>query len=252
MIGPTDGPIRSVDITCSVIEALNDGPAGVTALSKRLEHSKSTIHDHLKTLNENHFVVREGDQYRLSIRMLDIAESVHSQFENYDVIRDEVENLAEETRQNAQFAIEEHGRVRYLYKASGEQGVRTVSSVGTGQPMHSTALGKSILAHLPKERVHEILDNQGMDEITVHTITNRGELMEELNIIRERGHALDDEENLDGLRCISAPVADNGNIVGSVSVSGPASRIRGELFREKLPEMVESTTNVIELNSKYG
>jgi DNA-binding IclR family transcriptional regulator len=252
MIGPTDGPIRSVDITCSVIEALNDEPAGVTTLSRRLEHSKSTIHEHLKTLNENHFVVRDGDQYRLSIRMLDIAESVRSQFENYDVIRDEVEKLAEEIRQNAQFAIEEHGRVRYLYKASGEQGVRTVSSVGTGQPMHSTALGKSILSHFPEDQVRRIIDNQGLDKITDHTITNQGKLMKELDTVRDRGHALDDEENLAGLRCVAAPVVDSGTVVGSVSVSGPSSRIRGELFREELPEMVESASNVIELNSKYG
>jgi DNA-binding IclR family transcriptional regulator len=76
--------------------------------------------------------------------------------------------------------------------------------------------------------------------------------MKELDTVRDRGHALDDEENLAGLRCVAAPVVDSGTVVGSVSVSGPSSRIRGELFREELPEMVESASNVIELNSKYG
>lgn len=246
------GPIRSLDIACSVIAALSDGQMGVTELSDQLGHSKSTIHDHLTTLNRNHLVVRDDGQYRLSIKFLNISDCVRGQFENYDIICEEVDELAEKTGENAQFVTEEHGRVRYLYKASGERGVQTVSSVGTGQPMHSTSVGKSILVYLSDQRVADVLDRHGLPPMTENTITDREKLFESLETIRDRGYALDEQENVDGVRCVGAPVLDNDGVFGAVSVSGPSSRISGDLFREKLPKLVGQTANVIELNSKYA
>lgn len=248
----TTGPLHSVDITCSVIAALKEDTARVTELADRLDRSKSTVHDHLKTLERNDLVVKEGEEYRLSIRILDIAEHVRNQIGNYEIIRDELDDLAEETGENAQFAIEEHGGVGYFYKTRGNQGVQTVSSVGTFQPMHSTALGKAILANLPEDRVHEILDRHGLSSMTENTITDRENLFEELEQVREQGYAVDDEENVLGLRCVSAPVVGGDVIFGAVSVSGPSSRFSGDRLSEELPEKVKRTANVIELNSQYS
>ena len=245
--------IRSVDHTCQVLEALQelDG-AGVTQLANHLGYSKSTIHRHLATLEANRLIVKEGNQYRLSLRFLDIAAHVQDQFSNYDIIRKELENLAEKTGEVAQFAIMEHGRVSYLYKAKGEQGVVTASRVGMSQPIHSTALGKAILAHKSQEEAQEILNERGMESRTENTITNPGEFFEELEQTRERGYALDDEENVVGLRCIAAPVQSDDDVLGAVSVSGPSSRFSGEKFREQLPTNVMRSTNVIELNTKFS
>jgi DNA-binding IclR family transcriptional regulator len=248
----TDDSIRSLDIACSVINALKDGQMGVTELSNQLGHSKSTIHDHLVTLNQNHLVVKENDQYRLSIKFFNISDCVRDQFENYEVICAGVNELAEETKETVQFAIEEHGRARYLYKISGEEGVQTLSSVGLGQPMHSTSMGKSMLAHLPREWVSEILNQHGLPSMTENTVTDQEELFDTLETVRDQGYALDDEENVAGLRCVGAPVLNNDDVLGAVSVSGPSSRIRGGLFREELPKRVKQTANVIELNSRYS
>ena len=151
--------IRSVEIACSVIETLQelDG-GGITEISNRTGHSKSTIYNHLQTLEENQLAAKEGDQYRLSVRFLDVASHVRNQSGNYDVIRDELDKAAKETGEVVQFGVEEHEKVGYLYKAQGNRAVQTISSVGTYQPMHSTALGKALLAEFSNERVHEILD----------------------------------------------------------------------------------------------
>jgi DNA-binding MarR family transcriptional regulator len=87
--------IRSVQIAFNIIDVLQEkGGAGVTELADELGHSKSTIHSHLRTLEERNILVREGDGYRLSLRILDMATHVREQVGNYDVIRDEVDELA--------------------------------------------------------------------------------------------------------------------------------------------------------------
>lgn len=224
---------------------------GVTELATELDHSKSTIHRHLETLEKNKLVVNDDGTYRLSLRFLNIAANVREHFQNYDIVKRELENLAENTGEVAQFGLEEHGKVTYLYKTSGTQGVSTASRVGSQQPMHSTALGKTILAHAPQLTVNQILDRHELTSQTEKTITNRADLFEELEQIRQRGFALDDEENVTGLRCIGAPILHDDVVLGALSVSGPSSRIEGDLFREKLPREVKRSANIIELNSKF-
>lgn len=245
--------IHAVHISCNILDALQEmNGAGVTALANHLGHSKSTVHSHLRTLEEHRLVVRERDGYRLSLRFLDIASHVRDQFDNYHIIENELESVAAETGEVAQFGIEEHGRVSYLYKARGERAVETASSVGTYQAIHSTALGKAILAHLPPTRVEEIIETYGMPTKTEKTLTDKEDLYAELETVRERGYATDDEENVSGLRCIAAPVLGNDCVLGAVSVSAPSSRFSGETFTEEIPTVIKRAANVIELNSKFA
>ena len=245
--------IRSVEITFNVIEFLQErGVAGVTEIADELEHSKSTIHSHLRTLEERKIIVREDDGYRLSLRILDMATHVREQVGNYDVIRNEVDALAEETGEIAQFGIEEYGQVSYLYKATGERAVETASRVGTQQPMYSTSLGKTILAYLPPRRTEEIVDATEYVALTPETITSPEALYEELDVIAEQGYGIDDEENFGGLRCISAPVRNGESVLGAISITGPSSRFTEDRLHGELSEHVKRAANVIELNTKFA
>jgi len=245
--------VDAVVISCNIIWSLQDlNGAGVTELAEHLGHSKSTIHNHLQTLENQRLVVKDDGQYRLSLRFLDVASHVKDQFPKYEFVKNEVDSLAEDTGEVAQFGIEEHGSVSYLYKSSGSRGVETASSVGTQQPIHSTSLGKSIMANMPKERVNEILDRRGMVAQTEHTITDRDELFAELEEIRERGYAIDNQENVEGLSCIAAPVLSEQGHLGSISVSWPSSRFGTDAFMDELPDKIMRAANVIVLNSKFG
>jgi DNA-binding IclR family transcriptional regulator len=245
--------IRSVEIAFSIIDVLQERTTvGVTELAEELDHSKSTVHSHLRTLEEQEVIVRENGGYRLSIRILDMARHVRDQIGNYDVIREEVEKLAEETGEIAQFGVEEYDHVTYFYKATGDQGVETASRVGKQQPMHSTALGKTILAYRPSERVEETVDNLEFTERTPYTITDREELYAELETIRERGYGIDDEENIEGLRCIAAPVRADERVLGALSISGPSSRFTDERLHGELADSVTRSANVIEINTKFS
>ncbi|WP_225308233.1 IclR family transcriptional regulator C-terminal domain-containing protein [Haloarcula sp. CBA1131] len=83
-------------------------------------------------------------------------------------------------------------------------------------------------------------------------MTTREALFDELEEIRERGYAFDREEKIQGLRCVAAPVTTKNEIIGAISISGPASRFEGEVYEEELPSMVTRSANVIEINSQFS
>lgn len=140
----------------------------------------------------------------------------------YQIGQSEIKKLAEETGEHANLMIEEHGRRIFLYKAKGKDVVRLDTHAGLRVRPQTTALRKTILANLPKWRVGEILDEHGMPKVTEKTVTDRDELKAELEEIRKRGYAIDNEERVEGMRCIAAPVVGpNGDVLGAISVFGP-------------------------------
>lgn len=246
--------VQAVRTALDIIEYLQrEERAGVTELSNELGRSKGTIHSHLTTLVQGHYLTREDSEYRLSLRYLDLGETVKKRLEYYEVARAELDELAEASGELAQLATEEHGMAIYLYKSKGEQAVETASSVGKREYPHCISLGKVILAHLPRERVETIVEHNGLPEFTPQTITERAELFEELDRVRERGYAFDDEERIQGLKCVGAPITGpTGDVLGALSVSGPSSRMTGERFTEELPGMVTRSANVVEINTQFS
>lgn len=246
--------VNAVRTACNVLDTLQRlNVAGVTELSKELSISKSAIHAHLATLEECEYVVREGTMYRLSLRYLDMAEHAKNQVGRYKVINEEVNTLAEMTGEVVHFGIEEHGRVVYVTKSQGEKAVETASRVGKRTYLHSTALGKAILAEMTDEKIDTIVDIHSMPAQTQTTITDRKELKNQIEETRRQGYAIDDEENIKGVRCIAMPVmgADN-EVLGALSTSGPSRRMKQDRIESELVEMIAQSVNVIEVNSKFS
>lgn len=241
--------VNAVETSCRILNALREkGKLGVTELANRLDISKAGVHSHLSTLEQNGLVVNEGETYRISLFFLDFAEAAMNEVEFYDVISQELDDLAEETGEVAQFMVEEHGLGIYLYKTGGSSAVQTSSYVGNKKHLHCTALGKAILANMDENRMREIIDRRGLPRQTTNTITEFDSLEDELDQIRKQGYALDNEEVLKGLKCVAAPVKNkNDNLIGSISVSAPTSRMDEQLFRDELPQKVAHTANVIEI-----
>lgn len=251
--GSTGRRIRGVQIAFSIIELLQtEDRRTVTEIADELNHSKSTVYSHLKTLEDQEILVCEPDGYRLSLRILDMGRRVREQVGNYDVIEKEVQELAAETGEIAQFAIEEYGRISYLCKTMGDIAVETASEVGTQQPMYSTSLGKTILAHMSEKRQETVIASCDFEPKTAQTITHAEELREELRAIEERGYGIDNEENINGLRCVAAPIKDNEAVLGAVSITGPSSRFTDDRVHGELAEQVRRAANVIELNTKFS
>lgn len=91
-------------------------------------------------------------------------------------------------------------------------------------------VGKAILANFPRERVSDVVEEYGLPAWTENTITDEESLYEELNRIRNRGVAFDDEERIRGLQYVAAPIQCDGELLGAISVSGPKKRFADEGF----------------------
>ncbi|MXV62636.1 helix-turn-helix domain-containing protein [Natronorubrum sp. JWXQ-INN-674] len=253
MTAPESGGIQAVDRAFDIVEALNelDG-AGVSELANYVGLPKSTVHNHLSTLERAEYVVRENGSYRTSLKFLQISETARNQHELYQVARSEVDQLVEKTGEISALMTEEHGRSVFIYRSRGPEAARIDTCIGDRVPIHCTALGKAILAFLPEERRNEIIDRHGLPEVTRNTISDREVLAEELETIREEQIAYDDEERLNGLRSVAAPILDGtDSVIGSISVAGPTHRMQGERFNTELPETVLGVANVIELNIQH-
>jgi len=247
-------PIKATKLTFQVLQGLKElNGAGVTELADHLERSKSSVHNYLSTLREEEFVVKEGTTYDIGLRFLDLGSYARNKTELYSIAKPELDTLVDETEELVNLLVEEHGRGVYLYRGKGSKAVEVDSYIGHRVHLHNTALGKAILAEMPDSEVQAIIDRHGLPATSENTITDREELFDELETIREQGVAFDREERLPGLRCVACAVTDNrGNIAGSVSVSGPTSRMQGDRYSEEIPEKLEHTANVLSLNLSYA
>ncbi|WP_254533641.1 IclR family transcriptional regulator [Natrinema gelatinilyticum] len=150
-------------------------------------------------------------------------------------------------------AVEEDGLGTIIYEREGPNAVSLDTYVGRRVEMHCTALGKAILAHFPEERVEEILDRYGLTAETEHTITDRAELEDNLERIREQGYAISSGERIPGLGCIAVPVIANrqGDVDGALSLCAPLARIKPLTLPDEMLDMMRQTANRIELDMAF-
>jgi len=146
----------------------------------------------------------------------------------------------ERTGECAHLAVAAQGRSLVIDQIESPASLRVNVQVGQASPLHCTALGKVLLAFggvpIPEK----------LEPYTARTITGRAELRRSLEKIRSAGYAVDDEEYDPGVRCIAVPaLAFRGTVVGSLGISGPASR----MTRERLPGLAAI---VVEVGREFG
>ena len=252
---PNGDGIKAVRTTFRILQVLRDvdGSAGVSELADRLDLPVSTVHSHLSTLHDCEYLVKRGEKYDLSYRFLENGGHLRSRTRLYQFAKPKIDQLAEEFGDKVNLVVPEHGLATHIYIAKGEEAIETDTHVGIRLHSHSTAGGKALLAHMPEERVHEILDRRGLPQHGPNTITSRDEFMAELEEIRQEGIAFDRQERVEGLRCVAAPLPRAGDKPNAaISVSGPVSRMNDERFEETIPERVRNITETIRIKLRYA
>lgn len=246
-------PVQTTEKSLKLIKRLQevDG-ARIQDLEGYQGMTKGTIHNHLSTLREQGFVVKNGREYQLSMWFLTLGGGIRNRNSLYQAGRAKVQQLAEDTGMLANLMTEEDGKGVYLYQAEGNYAVDLDTHVGYRIHLHNTGIGKAILAFFSHERVIGIAERWGLPRTTENTITNQTELMEELETIRNRGYAIDHEERTEGLACIAAPVRLDEQVLGAISISAPTQRLGNEEFDEEIIREVESTANEVSLAIKYN
>lgn len=249
-----ESTIQSIDTSFAIVTALKErNRAGVTELAEATGLSKSSVHKHLRSLLKHDFVVKDDGEYRLSLRYLDLGAHVRAQLPGASQVKHKLRELADETGESVQFAVEERGRTVVLFRDVSHGGVYSRGRVGRRFYMHQTAAGKAILAQHSDRWVREIIDRHGLPKATAHTISDAETLFEELASVRECGVAFNNEESTEGLRSVAVPVGGpGGDVLGAFAVAGPTHRIEGDRFETEIPDLVRSVVNELELNLAYS
>lgn len=237
-----------------IVETLEElGTATFATVADEVELAKSTTFDHLETLRNAGYVVKKGERYRVSLEFFHIGGRLVSREPYYPLVKAKVRELAEMTGERAQFIVEENGRGIYIVTAlESQSAVQADVHIGKWVSLHTTAVGKVILANLPRSRAESIITERGLSAETENTITDRETFFEELDTVAERGYAFNKAERIEKQWAVGVPVVGRqGEIIGGLSVSGPENRMKGERISSELPSTLLGTANEIEINLSY-
>ena len=185
---------------------------------------KATVHRLLKELNEAGYLTfgPESKKYKGSLKLASLGAGVMSCFDLRDHVHPQMIKMHQETHHVCNMAVKHGDLGIYVDKVESQDfGIKLFSAVGKTFPLHSTALGKVLLAHCAPPEVKRIL-SLPLTSFTSQTITDPEKLREELQVILQQGYAVDREEVTRGLMCVAAPIhGHNGDLIGAISVTFP-------------------------------
>ncbi|MBH0097520.1 IclR family transcriptional regulator [Salinibacterium sp. NSLL150] len=232
-----DAPIagtQSLDRALEVLITIADSPEpGLTlaACSTMLKYSKATTHRMLRTLVARDFLAYDEETmvYSLGVANLRIGSEYLRRIDLRRIALPAMRELVAESRDTAHLATLSESDVVYIEVVDSPEPVRIFSRVGDSVPAFATGVGKAILAWTSADRLERRLPAT-LTARTENTITTRDALMADLAVTRERGFAIDNMENREGIRGYAAAIFDHtDSVVASVSIAGPAAKVTEEL-----------------------
>ncbi|WP_222914437.1 IclR family transcriptional regulator [Natrinema sp. SYSU A 869] len=244
--------VRASETAFDIVEFLQtENGAKLHEIAEELDLANSTVYHHLNTLIKRRYVTRDGDTYYPGLEFLYIGGRVRDRQKVNRLSESFVEALAEETGEQVQFIVEENGFGYHVYTATGEHATAIDSRPGKRIYLHANAAGKAILAFYSEERLDRIIDTVGLPALTDHTITDREELVAELDQVREQGYAYNWEEHVEGYCGIAVPIRPEDEVLGALALGGPIERIKNEQSKEALTQRLRETGNEFELELKF-
>jgi DNA-binding IclR family transcriptional regulator len=244
----SDAPpgVQSVDRALTILAILARlGEAGVTEIAGELGVHKSTAFRLVATL-ESHGMVEQNEdrgKYRLGVGVLRLAGATTARLDVVQESRSIVRKLAADTGETVNIAVMSDRSVLYLDQVSGKSALQAHNWVGQHIPLHATSNGKVLLSGLSPDEVDARLPR--LPSYTAGTVTTRARLRRELLEVRQQGYAVATDELEVGLTAIAAPIRNaHGDVIASISVSGPTFRMPQERVDEVVAQVVEAAREV--------
>jgi len=244
--GSADSPstVQSVDRAITIMEILaRTGEAGVTELANELGVHKSTAFRLVAALERRSLVEQQHGRgkYRLGTGILRLAGATTSRLDLVQESRGVNRLLAQQVGETVNLAVLSDGAALYMDQVAGSSALQPHNWVGQRIPLHATSNGKVLLSGL---EASEIATQVGeLRGFTANTITSVQALGRELEEVRARGYAIAIDELEVGLTAVAAPIRNShGEIIASVSVSGPTFRIDAR----RLPQLAHAVVRAAE------
>lgn len=230
---PSKAPDYSIAVlqhALDVLEVLDDAPEplGVTDISRKLGATKSATYRILVNLEGRGYLVKDPvtARYAVGSRLLRYGLRVGSRATLVQAARPRLEALSSGLSETANLGVIDANKVLYVDIVESPHDLRMAARVGARDDMHSTALGKAMLAFLPEPERDALLRGP-LRKKTSRTIANREQLIADLDTIRSTGLAVDYGENEMAASCFGVPVfGPDGGVIAAISVAGPEGRMK--------------------------
>lgn len=239
MAAQPSGGVQSVGRALDILEILADegGEMAISDIAAATDLPLPTIHRLLRTLVARGYAHQTPRRrYALGARLVPLGEM--AEIAIGESARPALMDLVSRVDESASLAKRDLERALYVGHVSSTQSMRMYTKVGGRVPLHATGVGKMLLAMGTDSEVRTVARRVGLEGLTPNTITDVEALLDEVAAIRQRGYALDQEEQELGVTCVAVPV--EAAVRMALSVSGPTSRMTPERLEEIRPVLLDA------------
>jgi IclR family transcriptional regulator, KDG regulon repressor len=241
--------IQSVERALKIMDLFDEREREltITEISKRMNLHKSTVHSLLKTLQKQRYISQseESGKYRLGMKLFERGNMVLSQLDLRNVSRKHLERLSATTNLTVHLVILDGQEGVYIDKVEGSGVTVLYSRIGRRVPIHTSAVGKSLISTKTDAELDQFLKNYQYTKLTANSISSKEELLEEINHVRLAGYSIDNEENEPGIVCFAVPIKDySGKVIAGISMSMPASKVDEEKQKYNVEILKECSRNI--------
>ena len=237
---------QSAQRTLQLLEYLAErGASSLSTISTDLGLNISTAHRFASALVQRGYARQDPltRHYLLTTKVVNVSSQVLDRLEIRAEVRPFLEELSRLTSETAHLAILDLLEIVYIDKVDGRQAVQMSSRIGRRGLCHSTSLGKILLGAQPKEEWTRYVEEAGLAQRTKNTLSSPKRFYRELEQVRKQGHAIDDVENEEGIRCVGAPIRDHtGRVMAAMSISGWTVSMTADRARLLIPVVVGQAT----------
>ena len=204
------GYIQSLEKGLRILDEIIEAPAPLKLadIVRRFDMDRASAFRFLQTLEHRGFLRKDSTtkEYDVGGRIYYWASRLREKTRLIDTFHDHLERLAGITQQTTHLGLFVNDRVLLADFALSDSLVSIRHVIGMLEPLHSSAVGKAILAFLPQERREALINKLDFAKLTKNTITNADDLLIDLAVTRDRGYAIDANETHEGLTCIARPI----------------------------------------------
>jgi len=243
----TASTVQSVDRAVTVLEILaHAGEAGVTEIAAELGVHKSTAFRLVAALERRGLVEQHAERgkYRLGVGILRLAGATTARLDLVQESRPLCRALAASTGETVNLTVLSDGAALYIDQVAGSSALQPHNWVGQRIPLHATSNGKVLLGGLPDREVVALVGRRPRS-FTPATLTTSADVLASVALARSQGYAVAVDELEVGLAAVAAPIRNvHGDVVASVSVSGPTFRLGDERMSAATEAVVETAAEV--------
>ncbi|WP_295014562.1 IclR family transcriptional regulator [uncultured Microbacterium sp.] len=236
--------VQSVERVFELLELVTDADGDVTLseLSNSTDLPLPTIHRLLRTLVSLGYARQlPNRRYALGPRLIRIGEGASRQFGA--LARPQLKQLVDALGESANMAVLDGDMVVYVAQVPSQHSMRMFTEVGRRANAHDTGVGKALLAGLDDDVVRGIVGRTGMATPTPYSLGTVDDLLADLDRIRERGYAIDDQEQEIGVRCFAMAVP-GAPTPTAISVSGPVARVDDAFGQRAVPLLRDAADTI--------